>query len=150
MVPHRAGVCRLTLATLLLCLPVFLSLGCGGSADEQFDRLVDDFIQGYFAAYPVTATSIGAHEFDPALNDMSQEAIDAEIQRLHGFKDRIEAFPGHRLDRDDRIDLSILSSLEDFARRKSDWDRLAATETREGMFRGYDWNVLWLKHMAEK
>ncbi len=47
----------------------------------------------------------------------------------------------------DQIDLSVLSCVEELARRKSDWDRLAATDRRDGMFRGYDWNVLWLKHM---
>jgi CelD/BcsL family acetyltransferase involved in cellulose biosynthesis len=50
----------------------------------------------------------------------------------------------------DQIDLSVLSSVEELARRKSDWDRLAATDKRDGMFRGYDWNVLWLKHMAPR
>ena len=44
----------------------------------------------------------------------------------------------------DPIDLSVLGSVEELARRKSDWDRLAATDRRDGMFRGYDWNVLWL------
>jgi len=48
----------------------------------------------------------------------------------------------------DQINLSVLSTLEDLARRKSDWDRLAAADSRDGMFRGYDWNVLWLKHVA--
>lgn len=48
----------------------------------------------------------------------------------------------------DQIDLSVLSSMEELAGLKSDWDRLAATDSRDGMFRGYDWNVLWLKHMA--
>ncbi len=50
----------------------------------------------------------------------------------------------------DPIDLSVLGSVEELARHKSDWDRLAATDRRDGMFRGYDWNVLWLKHMAPR
>jgi uncharacterized protein (DUF885 family) len=113
MILQNRQACWRTLTVLAICLPAFLGFGCGGNADEQFDRLVDEFIQGYFAAHPVTATSIGAHEFDSDLNDMSREAIDAEILRLHEFKRRIEAFPAHRLDRDDRVDLSILKDRID-------------------------------------
>ncbi|MCK4546620.1 MAG: DUF885 domain-containing protein [Candidatus Eisenbacteria sp.] len=113
MARDRSTVRRFMLCIPLLCLPAILAAGCGQNPDEAFDRLVDDFIQGYFAANPTTATSIGAHEFDAHLNNMSQEAIHAEIQRLHKFKTRIEAFPARKLDRDDRIDLSILSDKID-------------------------------------
>jgi uncharacterized protein (DUF885 family) len=82
--------------------------GCGKSPAEQFSALADEFIQGYFAARPVTATSIGAHAFDREMDDMSREAVSRELDRLRLFRERIGSFPAARLSRDDRIDLEIL------------------------------------------
>ena len=48
----------------------------------------------------------------------------------------------------DRIEFSILSTQEDLAGLRSDWDRLASADKRDGLFRGFAWNVLWLKHIA--
>ena len=36
---------------------------------------MDEFIQGYFAAHPVTATSVGAHEFDSAMKAVSPGSV---------------------------------------------------------------------------
>jgi CelD/BcsL family acetyltransferase involved in cellulose biosynthesis len=47
----------------------------------------------------------------------------------------------------DRVELSILQSANELVELKADWDRLASAQRRDGMFRGYPWNVLWLKHI---
>jgi uncharacterized protein (DUF885 family) len=87
--------------------------GCGEKPPVAFDRLVDEFIDGYFAAHPVTATATGAHQFDAELDDLSPEAVAAEIARLKDFRERIRTFPTRKLDRDDRIDLAILADRID-------------------------------------
>lgn len=100
--------CRMSWVLLISTLAASLAAGCGQRASQAFSELVDEFLEGYFAAHPVTATSIGAHEFDHALDPMSEEAIGAEIERLRAFLTRIESLAARRLDRDDRIDLAIL------------------------------------------
>ncbi len=47
-----------------------------------------------------------------------------------------------------RIEVSVLQTREEIVPLKPDWDRLAAGEKQDGVFRGYAWNTLWLKHIA--
>jgi len=97
---------RLALAVAAL-LALFQG-GCGAPAPNVFSEMVDEFLEGYFAAHPVTATAIGAHRHDHALDDLSEEAVAAEIQRLREFETRRAALPADDLDHNDRIDLEVL------------------------------------------
>jgi len=104
-VQRTARTVTLVIALVFL---IPLALGCGRRAATAFDRMVDEFIDGYFAAHPVAATTTGAHRFDSELDDLSPEAVTAEIGRLKDFQARIRSFPSSRLALDDRIDLAIL------------------------------------------
>lgn len=75
----------------------------------DFDRLVADFLAGYWKANPSSATAYGIHEYDSVLDSMSRDSIEAESARLQSFRHRLESriSPAH-LDRDRRIDRSIL------------------------------------------
>src|SRR6266446_1282731 len=59
--------------------------GSGGSADEAFNRLVDDYIAGYLAWRPQTGTTLGLHEYDGKVTDFSRASLDAELARLNAF-----------------------------------------------------------------
>lgn len=48
----------------------------------------------------------------------------------------------------DQIELSALRSLKELPPLRFEWDRLTVADKRNGMFRGYAWNVLWLQHFA--
>jgi len=45
-------------------------------------------------------------------------------------------------------DLRILRTFEELEAVRGAWDALAAEDDVLGIFRGYDWNVLWLRHVA--
>ena len=49
---------RRSAALLAACVAVIaLACGCGTRHDEAFSRLVDEFLEGYFSAHPVAATT---------------------------------------------------------------------------------------------
>jgi uncharacterized protein (DUF885 family) len=75
---------------------------------EKFDKLSSDFLKGYFLVNPISATSIGVHDYDNMLDDMSQSAIDAEAKRLRLFKEQFAAVNLKGLSKDKNIDCRIL------------------------------------------
>jgi CelD/BcsL family acetyltransferase involved in cellulose biosynthesis len=46
--------------------------------------------------------------------------------------------------------LTVLKSADELVELRTDWDRLASAQRRDGMFRGFHWNTLWLKHIAPR
>ncbi|GBC77329.1 hypothetical protein HRbin08_00804 [bacterium HR08] len=87
----------------------YCAMPMGGRA--TFERLVEEFLSGYFAFNPTHATALGLHEYDDRLEDRSAEAIAAEIRRLEAFRERLdqEVAP-EALPREARLDLVILRS----------------------------------------
>jgi len=59
------------------------------NSDAAFQRLAEDYLAGYLAWRPQTATSLGFHEYDGKVTDFSQASIDAELARLHSFDQRL-------------------------------------------------------------
>jgi uncharacterized protein (DUF885 family) len=68
-------------------------------ADAAFRKLADEFVQGYLAWRPLSAVSLGFHEYDGKLSDYSKASIDAELKRLHEYEQKLAA-----------IDTSVLST----------------------------------------
>jgi hypothetical protein len=82
--------------------------GCGRpqtAPAESWDQFRDGFLEAYFHVRPDVAVNEGRHEFDGKLPDFSKQAIDAEIGRLHGQRERAATFSSgltdaQRLERD--------------------------------------------------
>src|SRR5579862_3366997 len=86
-------------------LPFFLSLimltGCAKlrhspdsasrDADTGFNHLVDEYLAGYLTWRPQTATTLGFHEYDGKVTDLSQPSLDNELGRLKTFEQRLLA-----------------------------------------------------------
>ena len=62
------------------------------AADASFQKLADEFLDGYFRARPLSGVSLGLHEFDGLAPDCSPVALDAERKRLHDYDARLAAF----------------------------------------------------------
>jgi uncharacterized protein (DUF885 family) len=90
--------------TLLL---VFLLVGCAQfpqtstlhrqDSDATFNRLADEFIAGYLAWRPQTGTSLGLHEYDGKVTDLSRASLVAELSRLKSFNRRLAELDPQRL-----------------------------------------------------
>ncbi|HEY5825643.1 MAG TPA: DUF885 domain-containing protein [Cyclobacteriaceae bacterium] len=57
--------------------------------DASFEKLSEEFLTGYFAFRPATATYLGMHEYDRQKRDYSKAALDAELARLKDFEQRL-------------------------------------------------------------
>jgi uncharacterized protein (DUF885 family) len=79
-------------------------------ADAEFTAVAEEFIKGYLNARPLLGTQLGLHEYDGRAPDFSRLAIDAELQRLRRFDDRLRKFFPEKLRPRTAIDLRILQA----------------------------------------
>jgi hypothetical protein len=104
--------CRIASAVLL---PVALFAACalpqggGGGAGERFEALVSDYFEWSWRTHPIRATGVGIHAFDDRLDETGPDAVQAEIEELRGFLDRMAALDARGLDRDQRLDRILFS-----------------------------------------
>src|SRR5262245_53438297 len=63
-------------------------------ADEAFARLSDEFIKGHIKWRPAMGTSLGLHEYDGRVTDLSRGSIDAEVTRLKDFETALVELKG--------------------------------------------------------
>jgi hypothetical protein len=101
--------------TLAFCCLLLLSLcNCKKEGttmeDQNFQQLVNEFLDGYYQAHPVWATYIGEHQYDGLLDDYSQQGIQAEIMRLRLFVERMKSIEVSRLNHVNRVDFKILEN----------------------------------------
>lgn len=103
---------RLKLILVLFCL-IHLSLfNCvrKDMEDQKFRQLVDEFLEGFYQAHPVWATSIGVHKYDDLIDDYSVEAIQAEIMRLRFIAEKMESIDTLRLSATNKLDYKVLEN----------------------------------------
>jgi len=97
----------------VLTLIVFTTarmLNAAQNADGEFGAVAEEFIKGYLNARPLLATRLGFHEYDGRTDDFSRLALDAELQRLRRFEDRLRKFDPEELNARNGIDLRILQA----------------------------------------
>ena len=79
-----------------------LGVGCQQQRTDQaaaeWDGFVNEYIEGHFAANPMSAVNAGRHEFDGKLPDWSPESLSREIARLRSARERATAFDPASLD----------------------------------------------------
>lgn len=78
------------------------------STTQRWDRLVDGFLEDYFAVLPAAAVSVGRHDFDGQIPDLSAAGIQRQVQVLDGYRARARAVPPQGLDRDRRFERELM------------------------------------------
>ena len=58
-------------------------------ADATFNQVAEDYLSGYLAARPQMGTSLGFHQYDGKLSDLSKASLDAELARLKSFEQKL-------------------------------------------------------------
>lgn len=113
---------RSGLVASVICLAtVVLATGCtrepdasGSSPDaaraRELDALIDREWAWRLEQNPLFASSIGVHEFDARLPDMSPAAIDRRAAQTREFLDALEAIDSAALPNGRRIDYEILAA----------------------------------------
>jgi uncharacterized protein (DUF885 family) len=74
----------------------------------QFAAAVDEIFKAWFAARPVTATSLGEHSHDGTWPDMSAEGLAADRKRIDDGLAVVQTLAAGELTADERIDLDVL------------------------------------------
>jgi len=95
---------------LLILFAIVPALNAAQNTDADFSAVAEEFIKGYLNARPLLATRLGFHEYDGRTDDFSRLALDAELQRLRRFEDRLRKFEPEDLNARNGIDLRILQA----------------------------------------
>ena len=94
----------------LILLAITPTVNAAQNTDADFGAVAEEFIKGYLNARPLLATRLGFHEYDGRGDDFSRLALDAELQRLRRFEDRLRKFEPEELNARNGIDLRILQA----------------------------------------
>jgi hypothetical protein len=111
-----AGACSLTPARAV----------AAPSPDAAWDAGVASFMDGHFAANPVTAVYAGRHEFDGRLPDLSDAALRRDVARLESERARLLAVNPAKLSASrqrERQYLLAALDVELFWKKEADWPR---------------------------
>lgn len=77
-----------------------------GSGDSAFQKLSEEFLEGYISWRPQYGVFLGLHEYDGKITDFSKTSIDAELSQLKAFEKKFT-----------QIDTGTLSSNMKFDQR---------------------------------
>src|SRR5437764_1094950 len=78
--------------------------------DAVFQKLSDEYLAGYLAWRPATGTSLGLHEYDGRITDVSRASLDAELRRLKEFDQKLAHIDPKHLTREAAFDYRLLQS----------------------------------------
>ena len=93
----------------MITLPA-LAPAAESTQDAEFEKVAEEYIKGWLAAHPISATSLGLHEYDGRINDYTRLSIDAELSRLRRFDERLKKFDPAKLGARAGVDLRILQA----------------------------------------
>jgi uncharacterized protein (DUF885 family) len=74
----------------------------------EFSQLIDDYYREWAAKKPVDATGLGWHEHDAELDDVSQAAMEKQIEWLHAWQKKWSSVDKKKLAPADAADLEAL------------------------------------------
>src|SRR5579871_3312615 len=80
-----------SLLALIVAVLLFGGSALGASADKDFRRLTQKFIEDDLRTYPEFATDQGDHRYDNRLTDMSRDSIEGRISATKEWKHEFEA-----------------------------------------------------------
>jgi len=99
-----------SLALVLLVLSLRAATFAAQTEDVEYEAVAEEYIKTYLAAHPLQGTALGLHEYDGKISDYSRLALDAELNRLQRFDDRLGKFDGTKISPRQSIDLRILQA----------------------------------------
>jgi uncharacterized protein (DUF885 family) len=105
-------------------------------ADDEFQKLAEDYIEARLRTYPEDATELGDHRFDDKLTDYSKEARAKELAAQKEFLTKLNAFKNtNQLTGANSVDFRILKEnvegeifgLEEL--KSADWNPLTYNQS---------------------
>ncbi|MGI9086450.1 MAG: DUF885 domain-containing protein [Chthoniobacterales bacterium] len=100
----------LLLCTALIFSPAISAMAAEDKQGSELGKVIDEYVKGWLAAHPLTATSLGFHEYDGRINDFTRLSIDAELSRLKRFDERLKKFAPEKLTAANSLELRIVQA----------------------------------------
>lgn len=100
----------------LLFVSTFAFIGCNktdknaASGDVAFEKISEEFIDGYLAWRPQSGVSLGYHQYDGKITDYSKASINSEIARLKDYEKKLSEIDSASLSTKKYYDWKILHS----------------------------------------
>ncbi len=124
------------ISTVVLSLALALSSGFATPADEEFEKIAKDYIDGFLASHPEAATQLGDHRFDDRLTDYSPSDRDRLLAREKQFMVALKDFEDQsKLSGPNQVDVRILREnvegriFELSELKEADWNPLVYNES---------------------
>jgi len=101
---------------LLLFVSLFAFISCNksdkntASSDVAFEKLSEEFINGYLNWRPQSGVSLGYHQYDGKIADYSKASIEAEVTRLKEYEKDLSAIDSTSLSTKKFYDWKMLQS----------------------------------------
>ena len=104
--------------------------------DDEFEKIAKDYVEGYLAAHPESATALGDHRFDDQLTDYSSDSRQRQLTRAKQFREALKQFDDiSQLTGPNQVDVRILRDnvddeifeLEDL--KEAEWNPLFYNES---------------------
>ncbi len=91
-------------------------------SDEEFDVVVEEFISGTLRRFPNVGTSLGLHEWDVLVPDLSREGMESAITFYEGLLKRLESIDLSRLSKERAVDYVVLrNQVKSYLIQLRDW-----------------------------
>ena len=117
----------------------FFSVSClvaQSTADIQFQKLAEQYLDEFPALGPVGATSLGDHRFDHLVNQVSSEARAKSLDYNKKYIQGLQRIPFEELSRAHQVDVKLLEN------------RLQSGIWRTEVLREWEWNPLQYTSLA--
>ena len=101
-----------------MLVPVVMLFSCrqtktshdGTSADASFQKLSDDYLEGYLNWRPENGVALGYHQYDGKVTDLSKGSLSKELSRLKDFDQKLSGTDSAALSPKMFYDFRILRS----------------------------------------
>lgn len=106
---------KAALLVLLALIPVMVFRAQTGGSESlnapaiaDWNKLVDDFFDGYFSVNPTAGTSAGFHQYDSQLEDYSRQGVESQTAFAKKYLSRFSSFDSKSLPPDQRQDYRMV------------------------------------------
>src|SRR5882762_5012616 len=119
-----------------LSLSLSILVAKANPKDDEFQKIANDYAEGYLASHPEYATELGDHRFDAELTDYSPDTLVRLLARARQFREALKKFDDFsQLTGANQVDVRILRDnidneifeLEEL--READWNPLVYNQS---------------------
>jgi uncharacterized protein (DUF885 family) len=119
-----------------LSLSLSILVAKANPKDDEFQKVANDYVEGFLASHPENATELGDHRFDDKLSDYSPDTRNRLLARAKQFREKLQKFNDvSQLTGANQVDVRILGDnidneifeLEEL--KEADWDPLVYNQS---------------------